>query len=141
MTSVSKDPSSNDISNEESGWTTYFEDFFNNNNIDDNNQHKSSLSLSRVASSSSLVSDATSLIEKNVAHIVEDEEEVSVNKNGKESSFKKRKNITDDALEDTATSPLNSPKVKFNFLLLLFSCFSITFYFFLINVLYLLKII
>lgn len=124
MTSVSKDPSSNDISNEESGWTTYFEDFSNNNNIDDNNQHKSSLSLSRVASSSSLVSDATSsLIEKNVAHIVEDEEEVSVNKNGKESSFKKRKNITDDALEDTATSPLNSPKVKFNFLLLLFLFF------------------
>ncbi|KAJ1441883.1 hypothetical protein SESBI_01088 [Sesbania bispinosa] len=117
MSSVSKAPSSNDISTEESGWTMYFEDFFNNHHhhFDDN----FSMSLSGVAtSSSSLVSDATSLVDKKLAHTqhVDDDEEFSVNKNGTIPSLKKRKNIitalVDDALEDTATSPLNSPKPK-----------------------------
>ncbi|XP_061352834.1 vascular-related unknown protein 4-like [Gastrolobium bilobum] len=113
MSSVSKALSSNDISTEESGWTMYFEDFFNNH--DDN--HKCSMSFSGVATSSYHVSDASSMVAKKFAHSKQ-VEEFSVNKNGKRSSFKKRKNIitalVEDALEDTATSPLNSPKEKGN---------------------------
>ncbi|KAI9093281.1 hypothetical protein K1719_027295 [Acacia pycnantha] len=76
MNSISKAPSSNEVA-EESGWTTYFEDFFNATN--------------------------------KLANVHEFSE------NGKRLSFKKRKNdfatVVDDALEDTASSPLNSPKV------------------------------
>jgi len=69
--------------------------------------------LSAVACSS-LVSDAASLVEKKVASTLQ-VEEFSVNKKSKRTSFKKRKDaitaLIDDALEDTATSSLNSPKV------------------------------
>ncbi|KAK7257329.1 hypothetical protein RIF29_31215 [Crotalaria pallida] len=121
MSSISKAPSSNDDisidSIEESGWTTYFDDFFNNNQNDNQN---CSIPLSVVASSSStLVSDAASSAAKK---IVKQDEEFSVNQNTcKRTCFKKRKNdiitaalVDDDAaLEDTATSPLNSPKVLY----------------------------
>ncbi|TKY66730.1 hypothetical protein E2542_SST09618 [Spatholobus suberectus] len=113
MSSTTKaPPSSNDIiSTEESGWTTYFDDFFNNH-VDSN---KCSMSLSGVACSS-LVSDAASLVEKKIANSKQ-VEEFSVSKNATRSSFKKSKDIRtaliDDALEDTATSPLNSPKVLY----------------------------
>ncbi|KAK7405068.1 hypothetical protein VNO78_06251 [Psophocarpus tetragonolobus] len=111
MSSITKaSPSSNDImSTEESGWTSYFDDFFNN--YVDNN--KCSMSLSGVATtSSSLVSDAASnLVEKKVANSKQVEEFNYVNKNVERSSLKKRKEVTtafiDESLEDTATSPLN----------------------------------
>ncbi|CAJ1978755.1 unnamed protein product [Sphenostylis stenocarpa] len=112
MSSITKaPPSSNDVlSSEESGWTTYFDDFFNNH-VD----NKCSMSLSGVACSS-LVSDAASLVHKKVASSKQ-VEEFSVNKNSKRTSFKKRKDVItaliDDALEDTATSPLSSPKVLY----------------------------
>lgn len=120
MSFINNAPSSNDIStesSEESGWTMYLEDFFNN--------QKCSMSLSGVANSSSLVSDAASLARKNnIAGCKQAEEFNSVNKNGKRSSFKKRKNIitalVDDALEDTASSSLNSPEVHLSSLF--FSC-------------------
>ncbi|XP_054817270.1 vascular-related unknown protein 1-like isoform X2 [Prosopis cineraria] len=75
MSSISRAPSLSEVADEESGWTTYFEDFFNGG-----------------------------------------DEEFSGIKNGKKRlSFKKRKKdratMVDDALEDTASSPLNSPKV------------------------------
>ncbi|PNX89909.1 hypothetical protein L195_g046032 [Trifolium pratense] len=106
---ISKAPSSN--STEESGWTTYFDDFFNNNSDDSYNKYSST--------SSSLLSDATSLVHKNVLshnEHVEIVKEFYLNKNGKTgSSFNERKNIVDHALEDTATSPpLNSLKEKGN---------------------------
>ncbi|XP_027348168.1 vascular-related unknown protein 4-like [Abrus precatorius] len=115
MSSLTKVPaSSNDVSTEESGWTMYFDDFFNNHV---GNNHKCSMSLSGVASSSSFVSDAASLVEKKVTSSKQ-VEEFSLNKNGKRSSFKKRKDmitaLIDEALEDTATSPLNCPKEKGN---------------------------
>ncbi|KAK4286064.1 hypothetical protein QN277_002675 [Acacia crassicarpa] len=100
MNSISKAPSSNEDA-EESGWTTYFEDFFNG--------ERSSLS-SGVVASSSLLSDAATATNK-LANV----HEFSESKNGKRFSFKKKKKdfatIVDDALEDTASSPLNSPKV------------------------------
>ncbi|OIV99172.1 hypothetical protein TanjilG_19668 [Lupinus angustifolius] len=107
MSSITKASSS---SNEESGWTTYFEDFFNNQN----DNHNCSISLSCVLSSSSFLSDDAS---KKLAH-KEQAEEFSLDKNtSQRPSFKKRKNIitdfVDDSLEDTATSPLNSPKVLY----------------------------
>ncbi|KAK7312889.1 hypothetical protein VNO77_37116 [Canavalia gladiata] len=109
MSSVTKVPASSNhiISTEESGWTMYFDDFFNNHLP---NNHNSSISLS---SSSFLVSDAASLVDKKITNNSK-QVEFSMDKNGKRSSFyKKRKDIVssliDDALEDTATSPLNSP--------------------------------
>jgi len=116
MSSVSKAPTDSH-STEESGWTTYFDDFFNNNN-------KCSSHVSS-STSSSLLSDATSFVNKNVfSHNqhVGITKEFSLNTNGKTgSSFKKRKNIVDRALEATATSPLNGLKV---FLLLFPPFFS-----------------
>lgn len=116
MSSLSKAPlSSNcDISTEESGWTMYFEEFFNDHH---HNNHNCSISLSVVASSSHIVSDATSLVEKKIPSGEHVEELSSLNENDKRSSFKRRRNIiealVDEALEDTATSCLNSPKVFF----------------------------
>ncbi|XP_020237852.1 vascular-related unknown protein 1 [Cajanus cajan] len=109
MSSITKaPPSSNDT--EESGWTTYFDDFFNNH-VD----NKCSMSLSGVACNSSLnVSDAASLVEKKVSHIKQVDDEFCVKKNVKRSSFKKSiTTLIDDALEDTATSPLNTAKVLY----------------------------
>ncbi|XP_027911290.1 vascular-related unknown protein 1-like isoform X1 [Vigna unguiculata] len=113
MSSITKAPlSSNDVlSSEESGWTTYFDDFFNNH-VD----NKCSMPLSAVASTS-LVSDAASLVDKKVVSAIQ-VQEFSVNQKSKITSFKKRKDaltaFIDDALEDTATSSLNSPKEKGN---------------------------
>ncbi|CAL0333820.1 unnamed protein product [Lupinus luteus] len=116
MSSISKTPSStthiSSDSIEESGWTNYFEEFFNNQNHN--------ISLSAVSSSSSLVSNATSLPTKNIADN-EKAQEFSLNENtSKRPSFNKRKNfmnvLVDDALEDTATFPLSSPKEKGNIL-------------------------
>ncbi|MED6191628.1 hypothetical protein PIB30_001907 [Stylosanthes scabra] len=122
---------------EESGWTTYFEDFFNNNNNNHNycstimdNNFSSVVVDSCCCSSSSLVSDAASLYA--TKFVVET---VQANSNNKElsmtmrtkkgsskgsSSMKRnnnnkniRKGFIVDALEDTASSPLNSPKVLY----------------------------
>ncbi|XP_057458703.1 uncharacterized protein LOC130749375 [Lotus japonicus] len=93
----------------------YFEEFFNDHH---HNNHNCSMSLSVVASSSHIVSDATSLVEKKIPSGEHVEELSSLNENDKRSSFKRRRNIiealVDEALEDTATSCLNSPKEKGN---------------------------
>ncbi|XP_004487591.1 vascular-related unknown protein 4-like isoform X2 [Cicer arietinum] len=109
MSSRSKTPSNYIISSEsseESSWTKYFEDFFNNhNNIDINHDdEKCSVSFSDFDDgSSSLISDAAA---KKLADCAQD---------GMRLSFKKRKKIktrlVDDDLEDTASSPINSPKI------------------------------
>ncbi|XP_059444629.1 vascular-related unknown protein 1-like [Corylus avellana] len=104
INSMSKALSSNERTSgspEESGWTVYFEDFLVNNN---NEEHMMSrYCSSRFETSNSLVSDAASLIGKK-----------SMVKSSKRLSFKKRKTIgalVDDSLEDTASSPVSSPKV------------------------------
>ncbi|KAA8523714.1 hypothetical protein F0562_010137 [Nyssa sinensis] len=104
MTSMSKALSSKARtadSQEESSWTFYFEDFLCDNNEDN--------SFSSGYESHSLVSDAaSSAAAKKFA------EGFSLDKSCKKLSFKKRKTkgvLVDDALEDTASSPVNSPKV------------------------------
>ncbi|KAI4333824.1 hypothetical protein L6164_018585 [Bauhinia variegata] len=111
MSSISRAPSTNhsaggdSLPPEESGWTTYFEDFFSNNN----NSERCSVS-SDVANNSSMVSDATSLAAKKFSGREKGDEFLV-----RTSSFNKRKKtkaaLLDDALEDTASSPVNSPKV------------------------------
>ncbi|XP_019055567.1 PREDICTED: uncharacterized protein LOC104610871 isoform X2 [Nelumbo nucifera] len=98
---------------EESGWTIYFEDFLSNN------QETTSRSSGFV--SSSLVSDAASCAARKK---FSDQDGGSVGcyslvgsqKSCKELSFKKRMRTKgvwdDDDLEDTASSPVNSPKVS-----------------------------
>lgn len=92
---------------EESGWTMYFDDF----SLGNNNEHSR---CSPGFESSSLVSDAASLAGKtsNSSHRGGNS---SMVKSSKRLGFKKRKAaaaLVDDALEDTASSPVNSPEVR-----------------------------
>ncbi|KAJ4730016.1 putative CTD small phosphatase-like protein 2 [Melia azedarach] len=99
-----KPTSDNSPVEEESGWTAYFEDFSSNNNRE--NSYCSSFC------SPSLVSDAAScaawkLSEK---HHLPDCSSIP-----KKLKFKKTRTEQiwfDDSLEDTASSPVNSPKVS-----------------------------
>ncbi|WVZ00445.1 hypothetical protein V8G54_026514 [Vigna mungo] len=105
MTSaITKPPTSECDSSEESGWTKYFEDFLNNHRIHD---HKC-CSVSFSNSDSTLFSCAA---EKILTH--------DDTTQPQESCFRKRKKIKtalviDDALEDTATSPVKASKRKKN---------------------------
>ncbi|KAI6697492.1 hypothetical protein NL676_017611 [Syzygium grande] len=90
-----------DGGSEESGWTTYLQDFSRNNDGED--------SFCSSFGTSSLVSDAASrAIHRNAA--------VAEPKAPRRLSMIKRmrtREITDeDPLEDTATSPVNSPKIN-----------------------------
>ncbi|ESW21707.1 hypothetical protein PHAVU_005G093000 [Phaseolus vulgaris] len=93
-------------SSEESGWTKYFEDFLNNHF--DDQKCCSSVSFSGVDRySTSFVSAAKKMLTDDDSTQPE------------ESSFKKRKKIktallVDDALEDTASSPVKGCKEKRN---------------------------
>ncbi|MCD9638361.1 hypothetical protein HAX54_022261 [Datura stramonium] len=90
---------SNYDSQEESSWTFYFQDFMSNNNNNYNEQN-------------SLCSDEL-LINKN--GVLDTNEN---NSNSNKFVFKKRKmkgaaREVDDDLQDTASSPVNSPKVSY----------------------------
>lgn len=85
---------------EESGWTSYFEDF-----------SKNMIEFEPSLGGSSLVSDAASCAAWKFSHrnLVKDSSNLS-----KKLTFKKTrtKQISeDDPLEDTASSPVNSPRV------------------------------
>ena len=90
---------------EESGWTSYFEDFSHHNEEDHS-------LCSGTFDSSSMVSDAASFPPWKSSNVV-----AGSSINGglpKKLTFKKTraKEISlDDSLEDTASSPVNSPKV------------------------------
>lgn len=107
---VSHKPTSEEYSSdhEESGWTAYFQDFSNNNNNNiDIKDHENILEESFCTISSSLVSDAASYAASKIDH----------DQTPKKLSFKKTraKEISqDDSLEDTASSPVNSPKVRYD---------------------------
>lgn len=116
MDSMSKALSSQARTNEspeESGWTMYFEDFLANK------EHSSSPSgnygrASYGYGSSSLVSDAASSAGRKKLVDNDHVAVLSLEKRCKKLSFKKRKTkgaVVDDALEDTASSPVTSPKV------------------------------
>ncbi|KAI4334107.1 hypothetical protein L6164_018839 [Bauhinia variegata] len=86
---------------QDSGWTAYFEDL--SNNMEDG----SSYSLG----GSSMVSDAASCAAWKFSH---SNHAVSPPNPPKKLSFKKKRTkhiLKDDPLEDTASSPVNSPKV------------------------------
>lgn len=102
---VRKALSSMSDSDEESGWTMYFEDFLSNNNEKEQRSYSSS-----VPGSSSFVSDAASSSAKKF----DQGKGFSMNKSGKNLRFrnKAKGTLADDALEDTASSPVHSPKVK-----------------------------
>ncbi|KAF9672961.1 hypothetical protein SADUNF_Sadunf11G0098800 [Salix dunnii] len=115
------DEKTTDDSFEESGWTMYFEDFFaqNNNREDHDFNDHVSFSYNHDHGSSSMVSDAASLAVKKSAgdHLGEKVAGLPVdNKSFKHNlSFKKRRArgaLLDDSLEDTASSPVHSPKVN-----------------------------
>ena len=121
ISSSSEEKTTDHDSFEESGWTMYFEDFFAQNNEEDHNHDRNehgSFSYDHDGSSS-LVSDAASLVVKKSAGDHHGEQVVGLPINNNRSfkyslSFKKRRTkgaLVDDALEDTASSPANSPKV------------------------------
>ncbi|KAI8006152.1 hypothetical protein LOK49_LG07G03317 [Camellia lanceoleosa] len=115
-TSMSKpiSPKSRTVDNsddEESSWTFYFEDFLCHNN----NDEKSSFSSGY--ENPSLVSDAASAAAAK-KFLDKDDQVIGAFSwdriSDKNLSFKKRKTkggLVNDALEDTASSPVNSPKV------------------------------
>ncbi|XP_022717685.1 uncharacterized protein LOC111276144 [Durio zibethinus] len=98
-----------DQSPEESSWTMYFEDFSNNNNVHMN--ESSSFSSDMNYQTSSLVSDAASSAARR--HVFGASLD---HKSYNSLSFRKRKTkgsagLVNDDLEDTASSPANSPEV------------------------------
>ncbi|OVA16183.1 hypothetical protein BVC80_8519g17 [Macleaya cordata] len=103
---------------EESGWTDYFEDFLSEDHL---NREYSSNSSGFGMSSNSMVSDAASCAAWNNKFSSNDQHNVNVRlENGcKNLSFSKKRRSRvvvhdhhDDSLEDTASSPVNSPKVS-----------------------------
>ncbi|KAM0943838.1 hypothetical protein DsansV1_C13g0126341 [Dioscorea sansibarensis] len=94
--------SKEDKSSEESGWTWYLEEDFTEMREEDDGNSSATFCFS-----SSMVSDAASYAAWKSSVPVDDV--------CQSLSFKKRKTIVildDDSLEDTATSPANSPKVS-----------------------------
>uniref|UniRef100_A0A6N2MPL6 Uncharacterized protein n=1 Tax=Salix viminalis TaxID=40686 RepID=A0A6N2MPL6_SALVM len=121
ISSSSSDEKITDDSFEESGWTKYFEDFLarNNNREDHDVNDHVSFSFDHDHGSSSMVSDAASLAVKKSSgdHLGEKVVGLPVdNRSFKYNlSFKKRRSrgaLLDDSLEDTASSPVHSPKVN-----------------------------
>ncbi|EEF38184.1 vascular-related unknown protein 1 [Ricinus communis] len=103
------------VNDEESGWTAYFEDFSNQRRDDDDDGDS--------FGTSSMVSDAASIPAWNKSttsphhsnHVVVADASSCSPNFPKKLTFKKirAKEISyDDSLEDTASSPVNSPKVS-----------------------------
>ncbi|CAL9169870.1 unnamed protein product [Musa hybrid cultivar] len=95
-------PKDGSASSEESGWTMYFEDFMASE------ERKAAGGFSfGVVSGSSMISDAASCVAWKPSSA-----SLQVSENYRKLSLKKRKGLLhDDSLEDTASSPVNSPKV------------------------------
>nr|XP_011460998.1 PREDICTED: uncharacterized protein LOC105350518 [Fragaria vesca subsp. vesca] len=96
---------------EESSWTMYLEDFLTSSHHHDDQHHSSSFSSGY---ENSIVSDAASSF-SNLGNNCNEEVLGFSNRSSSPSCIIKRKAkkalLHDDALEDTATSPANSPKV------------------------------
>ncbi|XP_042409185.1 vascular-related unknown protein 1-like isoform X2 [Zingiber officinale] len=95
---------------EESGWTTYFEDFMES----EQRRRAAGDSSSRVAAGNSMISDAASCAPRiKTAKGQPPTAGLEVSEKYRKLSLKRRKGrrlLEDDALEDTASSPVNSPK-------------------------------
>lgn len=104
-----------DQNSEESGWTAYFEDFLN----EQNSQQYSENHCNSSFVTNSVVSDAASFIVEydqlsNKDKVVACSTITSLPKFSKKLNFKKTRTIEisyDDSLEDTASSPVNSPRI------------------------------
>ncbi|KAG6535086.1 vascular-related unknown protein 1-like isoform X1 [Zingiber officinale] len=96
---------------EESGWTTYFEDFMES----EQRRRAAGDSSSRVAAGNSMISDAASCAPRiKTAKGQPPTAGLEVSEKYRKLSLKRRKGrrlLEDDALEDTASSPVNSPKI------------------------------
>ncbi|TYJ05521.1 hypothetical protein E1A91_A12G169700v1 [Gossypium mustelinum] len=101
--SIHKSAISKDDSVEESGWTAYFEDFSNHQ------QQKDSYSYS-FDCDSSLISDAATAWKS--PHNIDHHHHVFPKKLRFKKTRTKEIYEEDDSLEDTASSPVNSPKGK-----------------------------
>lgn len=117
------DDDDNNQEEEESGWTMYFDDFLQTNKKNEKMITTTTTTSFFSSSSDLMVSDAASSVAKNekekAAAATATANEggfLPLLRNCKRLSFKKRKTkgalMVDDALEDTASSPVNSPKVS-----------------------------
>ncbi|KAL8144635.1 vascular-related unknown protein 4-like [Apium graveolens] len=100
---ASKENLSEDEDSEESGWTSYFDEFFANQKKE---QYSSNFQVSDAASG---VVDQKKFSES--GRLVQSTS--TLTKLSKTLDFKKRSKeiLYDDSLEDTASSPVNSPKI------------------------------
>lgn len=104
---------------EESGWTAYFQDFSDHHQ---EQQHEEQSLCSSFAATSSMVSDAAShaawRFSRGGHNHVGAAGDLGSPKTPIKLSFKKTRSkqisAHDDSLEDTASSPVNSPKVHIN---------------------------
>lgn len=99
---------------EESGWTVYFDELFDGD--DDGRYNEEINSCFSLSVESSLISDAASssvLVKKAAALHHQQHDAHNRNKKISIMSSKKRKTkVADNDLEDTASSPVNSPEVR-----------------------------
>ncbi|CAL9135840.1 unnamed protein product [Musa textilis] len=110
-------PKDGSASSEESGWTLYFEDFM----ASEERKAAGGFSFGAVCGSS-MISDAASCVAWKPSSA-----SLQLSENYRKLSLKKRKGLLhDDSLEDTASSPVNSPKVttttSFHLILYFLSC-------------------
>ncbi|KAH0452722.1 hypothetical protein IEQ34_020021 [Dendrobium chrysotoxum] len=103
-------------SGEESGWTSYFEDFLASEKRKATETASTSSCSSSLHEGSSMVSDAASCTAWK-PHQITGEPTQSFGKLSLKRK-KERRVLEDDSLEDTASSPVNSPKVVGEFSLL-----------------------
>lgn len=103
---------------EESGWTAYFQDFSDHQQEQEQEQHEEQSLCSSFAATSSMVSDAGSHAAWRISrggHNHVGAGDVGSPKAPIKLSLKKTRtkqiSAHDDSLEDTASSPANSPKV------------------------------
>ncbi|XP_071906331.1 vascular-related unknown protein 4-like isoform X2 [Coffea arabica] len=113
--SSSNNEKTTEDSPEESSWTFYLQDFQCDHHHDHDNT--GSVSYNSCESCPSLVSDAFSSAARNAPDDIEAAVFASARSNCKNLSFKRRKAkasavLNDHDLEDTASSPANSPKVS-----------------------------
>lgn len=90
-------------SSEESGWTSYFEDF-----LASENRNTAEASITNLCVTSSLVSDASWKPQVS-SQPLKDCNKLNLKKTKKK---KTRMVFDDDSLEDTATSPVNIPNFR-----------------------------
>ncbi|XP_074577679.1 vascular-related unknown protein 1-like [Curcuma longa] len=97
---------------EESGWTTYFEDFMAS---EERRRAAGGSSSSVVVAGNSMISDAASCAPRiKTTKPQQPTASLEVSEKYRKLSLKRRKGrrlLEDDALEDTASSPANSPKI------------------------------